>query len=63
MATNLNKKGVNNLIIALDVIGFSLILLGGALIRFSKDEIISIIGGFVIAGGIVVLSITRLVTR
>lgn len=58
------KKGrLNTLTISLNVIGFALLFLGGALIRFSKDEVYSILGGFVLAGGVAVLSITRLVSK
>ncbi|MBI4155264.1 hypothetical protein HY498_04225 [Candidatus Woesearchaeota archaeon] len=59
----INKKGFSNLLIALDVVGFGLILLGGALIRYSKDEVISILGGLVMAGGVVVLGLSRLVVK
>ena len=58
------KEGrLNTLVISLDVIGFALIFLGGALIRFSKDEVYSVLGGFVLAGGVAVLSITRLISK
>jgi len=60
----MNQKGkLNTLIISLDIIGFALIFIGAALIRFSKDEVISIIGGFVLAGGVAVLSLTRLIQK
>ena len=58
-----SKKGQNKLIIALDVVGFVLIGVGAALIRFAKDDIISILGGFVMGGGITILSITRLIKK
>ena len=59
----MTKKGKSNLIIGLDIIGFALLFIGGALIRYSKDEIFSIIGGFVLAGGVAVLSLTRLIPK
>lgn len=59
-----NKKGgINPIIVALDVIGFILLFVGAGLIRFSKDEVISILGGFVLAGGVTILSITRLIQK
>ena len=58
----MGKKGkANTLLIALDVVGFSLLFLGGALIRFSRDDVISAIGGFVLAGGVTILTLTRLI--
>ena len=53
----------NGLIIGMDVIGFALIFVGGALIRFSKEDISSIVGGFILAGGVAILSITRLISK
>ena len=50
-----------NLIVALDIIGFALILVGAGLVRYAKEEVTSILGGFVLAGGVTVLSITRLI--
>ncbi|MEK6848566.1 MAG: hypothetical protein AABX65_02955 [Nanoarchaeota archaeon] len=58
-----NKKGASSIVMALDVIGFVLLVIGGALIRFSKDEVISILGGFVLAGGVTIISITRIIGR
>ena len=59
-----NKKGkLNVLLLSLDIIGFAILLIGAALIRFSKDEITSIIGGFVLAGAVAILSITRLIKK
>ncbi|MBI2146168.1 hypothetical protein HYU22_02415 [Candidatus Woesearchaeota archaeon] len=51
------------LALSLDIIGFALVFLGAALIRFARDEIFSILGGFVMAGGVAVLSITRLIQK
>lgn len=56
-----NKGRLNNLVLALDVIGFVTIVVGAGIIRYSKDEIVSILGGFVLAAGVTVISITRLV--
>ena len=58
-----NRGKISIVIFALDVIGFILILSGAGLIRFSKDEVISILGGFVLAGGVALLSITRLIQK
>lgn len=58
------KKGkINTLILSLDIIGFFLLLVGVALIRYARDEIVSILGGFVMAGGITLLSLTRLIAK
>ncbi len=59
----MKKKAQSKLLIGMDIVGFSLIFAGGALIRFSKDEVISVIGGFVLAGGVTVLSLTRLIKK
>ena len=64
MAENLNKSGkIASVVLSLNVIGFALVLLGAGLIRFARDEIFSILGGFVMAGGVAVLSITRLIQK
>ncbi|MBI4448958.1 hypothetical protein HY641_02950 [Candidatus Woesearchaeota archaeon] len=56
----MNHKQDNlNFIIAMDIIGFALLFVGAGLIRYSKDEVISIIGGFVLAGAVTVLTLTR----
>ena len=60
---NLNKKALSPIVIAMDVIGFALILLGAGMIRFAKDEILAILGGFVLAGGVAVLGITRFLSK
>lgn len=58
------KQGkINALILSLDVIGFVLLLLGAGLIRYTKDEVTSILGGFVLAGGVTLLSLTRLIGK
>ena len=58
------KQGkINTLILSLDVIGFALLLLGAGLIRYTKDEVTSILGGFVLAGGVTLLSLTRLIGK
>ncbi len=58
----MTKKGTY-LSVGLDIVGFALLLVGGALIRFSGNDVFSIIGGFVLAGGVAVLSLTRLIPR
>lgn len=57
------KEGKFNAVVLLDVVGFALLFVGAALIRFSKDEIVSILGGFVLAGAVTVLTLTRLIVR
>lgn len=59
-----SKQGkVDVLILSLDVIGFAFVFLGSGLIRFAREEITSILGGFVLAGGVTLLTITRLVRK
>ena len=61
---SIGKKGkINILILSLDIIGFFLLLVGAGMIRYAKDELISILGGFVMAGGVTLLSITRLIAK
>jgi len=56
----ISKKGrLNALIISMDVIGFSLLLIGAGLIRFAKDEPVAIAGGAVLAVGASILGLTR----
>jgi len=55
------KARTHSLVVVLDVIGFSLLVLGAAMIRFAQEELFSILGGFVLAGGVAVLSVTRLI--
>ena len=58
----MTKKG-NALLIGLDIIGFALLIIGGVLIRYSGSDVFSIIGGFVLAGGVAILSLTRLIPK
>ena len=58
----MSKKGTS-LIIALDIVGFALVFIGAALSRYAKEEAIAVIGGFVLAGGVTVLSLTRLIHK
>lgn len=61
---SIGKKGkLNVLLLSLDIIGFCLLAVGAGLIRFAKDEVITILGGFVLAGGVTILSLTRLLNR
>lgn len=60
---NERQGRINTLILSLDVIGFALLLLGAGLIRYTKDEVTSILGGFVLAGGVTLLSLTRLIGK
>lgn len=57
------KAEAKSLLIGLDIIGFVLLLVGAALIRFAKDEVLAIIGGFVLAGAVAILSLTRLLNK
>lgn len=64
MAINSGKHGkANTILITLDIIGFIILFIGAGLVRFAKDEIIAILGGFVIAAGVAVLSITRFISK
>jgi len=58
------KKGkINSLIMGFDILGFATIFLGSVLIRFSKDEVTPIIGGLVMAIGVAVLGVSRLIPK
>lgn len=57
------KASLGHLIVGMGIVGFALIFTGGALIRLAKDEITAVIGGFVLAGGVTVLSLTRLIQK
>ncbi len=59
----MNKKGVINLGVILDLLGFALLIVGGGMIRYTKDELISIFGGIVIAIGVGLLSFSRYITK
>ncbi len=60
----MGKKGIGyKLIFTMDVVGFSLILLGSLLTRYAKDEIFAILGGFVLGGGVTILALTRYITK
>lgn len=59
----MSKRGRLALLIALDIIGFGVSIAGLAMIRFSKEEVSSIVGGFVVAGGMAVLAITRFIGK
>lgn len=60
----IGKAGkIDTLLVSLDIIGFFLLVVGAAMIRYARDEIISILGGFVMAGGVTLLSLTRLLGR
>ncbi|MBS3124501.1 hypothetical protein J4437_07795 [Candidatus Woesearchaeota archaeon] len=62
--SSINKRGkILPLVLSMDIIGFALVILGAAMIRLAKDEIFSILGGFVMAGGVALLSITRLIQK
>ena len=58
----MNQKGHFNIIkLTLDLSGFA-ITIGGALIaRFAKDEYLPIIGGIMVAVGMALLGVSRLV--
>ena len=60
----MDKKGrISSLSIAMNVIGFFLVIVGGGLIRFAKEETIAILGGFVLAGGVAILSLARYISK
>ena len=58
-----NKGSINSLLISLGIIGFVFIFIGALLIRYSSDEVYSILGGFVLGDGITILSLTRLIQK
>ena len=49
----------SGVILGFDIIGFVLVILGGVLIRYGHSELITIIGGVVIAAGAAVLGLTK----
>ena len=57
------RKGHVKISFILDVLGFISLIVGGAIVRFAKDEIVSILGGIVIAIGVGLLSISRYVAK
>ncbi len=59
----MNKKGAFHLPVILDLLGFALLVVGGGMIRYAKDELISIFGGIVIAIGVGLLSFSRYIIK
>lgn len=59
----MNKKGTLHLPVILDLLGFALLVVGGGMIRYAKDEFISIFGGIVIAIGVGLLSFSRYIIK
>ncbi|HLC71011.1 MAG TPA: hypothetical protein VJI32_03335 [Candidatus Nanoarchaeia archaeon] len=57
------KKGIAKVPFVLDLLGFVLLLVGGGMIRYAKDEIISIFGGMVMAVGVGLLSLSRYILK
>lgn len=55
----MDNKGMLKLPFIMDLLGFALLIVGGAIIRFAKDEVSSIFGGIVIAIGVALLSFSR----
>lgn len=61
---SIGKSGkAASLLLLLDAIGFALLFIGAALVRYAKDEFLAILGGFVLAGGVAILSATRLIPK
>ncbi len=58
-----SKRGRISVILTLDIIGFFVLLVGAGLVRYARDEVIAILGGFVMAGGVAVLSVSRLIQK
>ena len=56
---NKNKLGKFDIIRALDLIAFVLLFVGAGLVRYGNDEIVAILGGFVMAGAATILSLAR----
>ncbi len=59
----MDKKGAMNLAVILDLLGFALLIVGGGMIRYAKDELISIFGGVIIAIGVGLLSFSRYIIK
>lgn len=60
----MSKKGkYQALIFGLDVIGFVLILLGAAMLRFAKNEVLSILSSLIVAIGLAILGLTRIIPK
>lgn len=57
------KKGIARVPFILDLLGFALLIVGGGLIRYAKDELISVFGGVVIAIGVGLLSFSRYIIK
>lgn len=57
------RKGNIKINLILDILGFTLLIVGGAIIRFAKDEVFSILGGIVIAIAVGLLSISRYIIK
>ena len=55
----MKKARIDPVVMVLDVVGFILIVLGGVVIRYAREEPLSILGGLVMAVGVTVLSVTR----
>ena len=58
-----SKGKADALILSMDIIGFVMIGVGAWIVRFAKEEVLGVVGGFVMAGGVALLSITRLVRK
>ncbi len=58
----LNKRGVFDIVRAFDIVGFVFLLIGGGLARFGNNEIVSILGTFVMAGGATILGLSRYIS-
>jgi len=59
----MGRKGMARVPFILDLLGFALLIVGGGLIRYAKDELISIFGGIVIAIGVGLLSFSRYIIK
>lgn len=59
----MTKKGIARVPFILDFLGFALVVVGGGLIRYAREELISIFGGVVIAIGVGLLSFSRYIIK
>ena len=57
---NPTKRG-SSALIALDIIGFGLLFIGAIIVRYAKDEVLSISGSVIVAIGLALLAIARYV--
>lgn len=53
------KQKMSALNLALDIIGFALVVAGATLLRYASHELLSILAGAIVAVGLTILSASR----